>query len=178
MRILSLDISLTSPGFAVIELFDGNPRLIDVIHIKTDDSLSRGERLQHIEFALTRFLNKHKPFDVIVREDFSSKFAFTQKAIYTAWGVCETVLSRYGYTFLNEINPKTMKLVIGGSGSAEKIDVETGVRKLLNLKEKFIFKKDDESDACGIALAYLIAENKIPPLHPPKEKKKTARKKN
>lgn len=155
-KILALDLSLTAPGFCVLEITGKGVNLIEVIHIKTDSKQTRGERLQHIEFALTKFVNKHKPFDYVVREDFQSPNSYTNKTTYSVWGVSDLVLARFGYTFDDEINPKSVKKIITGSGKAEKSEVAESVRKLLNLKPTFQFQKDDESDACAIGLAYLL----------------------
>jgi crossover junction endodeoxyribonuclease RuvC len=46
MRVLGLDLSLTSPGFAVIEVKKGKPRLIKTANFTTDSGTSSGAPLR------------------------------------------------------------------------------------------------------------------------------------
>ncbi|MEV2911322.1 crossover junction endodeoxyribonuclease RuvC, partial [Paenibacillus larvae] len=56
----------------------------------------------------------------------------------------------------DHLSPSTVKRLVTGSGRAEKEDVAEEVRKLLGLPSDYEFASDDESDACAVALAWLI----------------------
>jgi crossover junction endodeoxyribonuclease RuvC len=50
---------------------------------------------------------------------------------------------------------------VTGNGSAKKQEVAESVRNILGLGADYKFDSDDHSDACAIALAYLIREGLI-----------------
>lgn len=160
-RYLGLDLSLMSPGFAVIEVRNRRPRLVAATHVKTKSSESRVEKCAHIADELAVFIRNYRPFDAIIREDFISKNPGTQKAVYAVWHEVDRVLYRFGYEVTENINQGSVKRILTGEGKAEKGDVEAVVRRLLRLKGDFLFGSDDESDACAVALAWLIREKKI-----------------
>ena len=160
-RSLGLDLSLSSPGFAVIEVRNRRPRLIAAMHVKTKSSESRVERCAQIADELAVFIRAHRPFDAIIREDFVSKNPGTQKAVYAVWHTVDWTLDRFGYAVTADVNQGTVKRILTGEGKAEKGDVEAAVKRLLRLKDDFKFGSDDESDACAVAMAWLIREKKI-----------------
>lgn len=161
MKVLGLDLSLSSPGFAVIEVRNRRPRLVAAMHVKTKSSESRVERCAHIADEFTVFIRNYRPFDAVIREDFVSKNPGTQKAVYAVWHTVDCVLDRFGYAVAADVNQGTVKRILTGEGKAEKGDVEVVVRRLLRLKSDFLFGSDDESDACAVVLAWLIREGLV-----------------
>lgn len=160
-RYLGLDLSLSSPGFAVIEVRNRRPRLIAAMYVKTKSSESRVERCAQIADELAVFIRAHRPFDAIIREDFVSKNPGTQKAVYAVWHTVDCVLDRFGYAVTADVNQGTVKRILTGEGKAEKGDVEAVVKRLLRLRDDFKFGSNDESDACAVVLAWLIRERLI-----------------
>ncbi|QHZ51161.1 crossover junction endodeoxyribonuclease RuvC [Paenibacillus larvae] len=65
-------------------------------------------------------------------------------------------LERFGQRVTDHLSPSTVKRLVAGNGKAEKEDVADAVRKLLGLSPDYVFASDDESDACAVALAWLI----------------------
>jgi len=110
---------------------------------------------------LAVFILAHRPFDAIIRDDFVSKNPGTQKAVYAVWHTVDCTLDRFRYVVTADVNQGTVKRILTGEGKAEKGDVEAAVKRLLRLKDDFKFGSDDESDACAVALAWLIREKKI-----------------
>lgn len=53
-----------------------------------------------------------------------------------------------------EFSPMQIKLIVTGSGKAEKIHVQKKIKSFFNLKE--LPKPDDAADALAIALAYVF----------------------
>lgn len=164
-RYLSLDISLTSPGFAVIDVRNGKPSLISASHVKTDAAQTDGYRFAVIDSFVTVFAAEHLPKDgyaAIIREDYKRPASKRQgQAIFGAWAAVDSGLNRLGLRVTDEINDSTVKRLVGGHGRADKDEVEGGVRRLLRLPSDYVFATDDESDACAIVLAWLIEKGEI-----------------
>ncbi len=162
MRVLGLDLSLTSPGFAVIEVKRGKPRLIASANFTTDASTSQALRYEEIEAFTLLFIREHKPFDNIVREVWPPSRNYAQNnKIHGAWAAVDRALSRYGYEVDVHMTPSNVKKIVTGSGTAKKPQVAESVRNILGLADDYKFASDDHSDAAAIALAYLIREKVI-----------------
>jgi crossover junction endodeoxyribonuclease RuvC len=167
MRILSLDLSITSPGFAVIDVKKGakgapQPKLKTTAHFRTDASTSQALRYEEIEAFTLLFVREHMPFDVITREVWPPSRSYAQNnKIHGSWSAVERALSRYNYEVDAHLTPSNVKKLVTGNGAAKKPEVADSVRKLLGLAEDYEFKTDDHSDACAIGLAYLIREKII-----------------
>lgn len=60
------------------------------------------------------------------------------------------------------LSPTSVKKYVAGSGKAEKPEVAEGVRKYLRLSDGYKWRTGyDDSDACAVALSYLLRENMI-----------------
>lgn len=160
-RILGLDLSMGSPGFAVIDVRNGSPYLVHASHTKTDSKLSHGQRLIRIEKELIALVEKFGPFNAVAREKGFSMHALTTQVIFRVVGVSDLTLAKQGYLHIAEYAPSTVKKAMVGNGKASKKEVESAVRQWLTLSSEFVFKTDDESDACAVALTYAIKEGLI-----------------
>ncbi|PFZ19532.1 crossover junction endodeoxyribonuclease RuvC [Bacillus wiedmannii] len=152
-RTLAIDTSLGCPGIAVIDVINDKPKLVDVSHVKTKVSEPIALRTQIIEAWALLFVRKYAPFDLIVREGFSSKIAYTNYTVFSAWNAIDRALNSFGLKVDDSIGQASVKKKLLGKGRAEKEEVEAGVRRYVEWGE---FMTSDESDAVGIALAYLI----------------------
>jgi len=162
---LALDLSLSSPGFAVIAVTDeGDPILLEKSHVKTNANQSHGYRLHQIAVELERLMLNYKP-EHIVRERGFSRFPTTTQALFKVVGVSDFLAQITGTrekftTNIYEIAPTTVKKAVTGNGRASKKDVEKEVAKWLQIDRTNFFETDDESDAAAVGLAYLV-ENGI-----------------
>jgi crossover junction endodeoxyribonuclease RuvC len=166
MRVLSLDLSITSPGFAVIDVKRGKPKLVTTAHFRTDASTSQALRYEEIEAFTLLFVREHMPFDAIAREIWPPSRSYAQNnKIHGSWSAVERALVRYGYDVdaIAHLTPSNVKKLVTGNGNAKKPEVADSVRKWLKLGDDYSFKTDDHSDACAIGLAYLIREKIIKP---------------
>jgi crossover junction endodeoxyribonuclease RuvC len=157
-RYLGLDLSLSSPGFAVITVTDRIPTLVYATHTKTTAKLPHGQRLAQIDRQITLITDNFGPFDLIVRERGFSQHAATTQALFKVVGVSELNLRDHEIV---EVPPTTVKKTLTGDGKADKTAVEIAVRRILRLPPLYRFATDDESDACAVVLAYLLAEGLI-----------------
>jgi crossover junction endodeoxyribonuclease RuvC len=162
MRVLAFDTSMGRPGVALVEVKNRKAKVIEVSHVSTTSSQPHGLRAEIVESWATLFIAKHaaKPFDVIVREDFVGRTSKQAHPVYSAWGACDKALNKFGLNFTTPaISQSKVKKLVVGKGKAEKAEVESAVRKWTGYKGEFAC--DDESDACAIAIAYLIEEGVI-----------------
>jgi crossover junction endodeoxyribonuclease RuvC len=160
-RVLAFDTSMGRPGIALVEVKNGQPRIVDVSHVATTASQPHGLRAEIVEAWAVSFIHKHgAKFDAIVREDFVGRTSKQAHPVYSAWGACDRALNKFGLNFTTPaISQSAVKKAVVGKGKAEKAEVDAAVRKWTGYKGEFAC--DDESDACAIALAYLINEGII-----------------
>ena len=162
MRVLTYDISLSSPGASVIEMDKkGTVKVIAVSHTKTNDSepyAVRGAQIEHWAHLFAR-AHKKRGYDVIGREAYAGKFG--NHSIYSAWAAVDRGLN---YLLLKNthkpIPQATVKLLVVGKGVATKDEVEEAVRRIT--KYDGAFATDDESDAVANGLAVLMQLGHIP----------------
>jgi crossover junction endodeoxyribonuclease RuvC len=161
-RVLGLDLSLTSPGFAIIEVKNGKPSLVKTANFTTDSGTVQALRYEEIEAFTLLFIRENKPFDVIAREIWPPSRNYAQNnKIHGAWAAVERALSRYGYEVGEHLTPSNVKKTVTGNGNAKKPEVAESARILLGLGDDYRFENDDCSDAAAIGLAYLIREGLI-----------------
>ncbi|MCY1105827.1 crossover junction endodeoxyribonuclease RuvC [Shouchella clausii] len=161
-RILGLDLSITSPGFAVVDVKKGAPSLVTTAHFTTAAATPQALRYEEIEAFALLFIRDHMPFDVVVREIWPPSRNYAQNnKIHGTWASVERALHRYGYEVDVHVTPANVKKTVTGNGSAKKPEVAQGVRDILRLDEDYAFKTDDHSDAAAVALTYCVREKLI-----------------
>ncbi|PAD72416.1 crossover junction endodeoxyribonuclease RuvC [Paenibacillus campinasensis] len=157
-----LDLSLTSPGFAVIEVRNRQAHLIATSNVKTVADEAQPLRYEVIEAHALLFFRKHSGLTTIVREIWPPSRNFAQNdKVHGAWSAVDRALSRLGLEVTVNLAPPTVKKTLCGSGSADKKEVAAAVRRICRLPDDYKFATDDESDAAAIVLAHLIRENLI-----------------
>ncbi|MCU6709315.1 crossover junction endodeoxyribonuclease RuvC [Paenibacillus sp. J5C_2022] len=159
---IGLDISLTSPGFSAISVKNRKPTLLKTDAVTTDSKQSDGLRYSLVEAGTVAFVSQYTNASAVVREDYKRPASKRQgQTVFGAWAAVDTGLQRVGLRVTDEINATTVKRIIGGHGKAEKDEVAAGVRRILGLADDYYFATDDESDAAGIVLAWLIEKELI-----------------
>jgi Holliday junction resolvasome RuvABC endonuclease subunit len=157
--LLALDLSLNRPGYAVLSVTPRTIKIAECGHLAVDTSLEHGGRLRQIREWIAgiveRYASNLEP--VFVKEE--APQTFSGHILQKSHGVAEEVLADFRYI---DYPNTTIKLVIGGSGKAEKADVEKGVREFLGLPASFIFATDDESDAVAVGLLHLALTDRLP----------------
>jgi crossover junction endodeoxyribonuclease RuvC len=160
---LGLDISLSSPGFAVIRVENRQAEIVFTFNVKTKPGRMRGFRYEVIEEELytNLCLLGFKQFDGIIRETFHSRIPDTNAGVFGAWASVDRALARFGMEVTAQYSASQVKKAVTGKGKAEKPEVAAAVCKWLSLPADYQFKTNDESDACAIVLAHLIKEGLI-----------------
>ena len=165
IRVLSMDLSLSFPAFAIIDFSGGKAIVVDIKYCdnKKCGKLSHGERLHRIANVLRDIAEEYPDINVVVREKGFSRFAATTQSLFKVVGVSDLEVFRiFGITEIDELSPTTVKKYITGNGKADKDGVEAGVRKLLDVSQKDLaFKTDDCSDAVAVGFSWLIKEGHL-----------------
>ncbi len=155
MIILGIDPGTATTGFGVIKKTK-KIKVIDYGCIITSPDLSAGERLKIINNELNKLIKKYKPEVLAVESLYFFKNLKTAMPVSQAKGVILLTAAKKKIP-VYEFTPLQMKMTITGYGKAEKKQVQKMIQTLLNLEEKPKDKnkrKDDATDALGIALCY------------------------
>jgi len=159
MIILGIDPGLATVGFGVIKkIKDKKAEVIDYGCILTTPDLCTGDRLKIINNELSKLIKKHQPRIMAVENLFFFKNLKTAMPVSQAKGVILLTAAKKKIP-VYEFFPLQVKMAITGYGRAEKKQVQKMIQTMLNLEEKPKDKnkrKDDATDALGIALCYTI----------------------
>ncbi|HEX9804912.1 MAG TPA: crossover junction endodeoxyribonuclease RuvC [Candidatus Dojkabacteria bacterium] len=155
MKTLGIDVGTAITGWSVMD-FDGNNRSKYKVYeygaILTDSKMPMPERLRIIYDELNQIIYKHKPKQMAIEDLFFFKNQKTVIKVGQARGVCIVVgmnnnLEVFDYT------PLQVKQSITGYGRADKKQMQSMVKTILNLTETP--KPDDVADAIAVAICHL-----------------------
>lgn len=161
MIVLGIDPGTATTGFAVLQRGTNGqrPKVLDFGCISTKISFSVGDRLKTIHQETEKIIEDYKPDLISVESIYFFKNLKTAMPVSQAKGVILLAAAKKSIPVL-EFTPLQVKMTVVGYGRAEKKQVQEMVKKLIdlegfNLKEKER-KRDDATDALGIALCALI----------------------
>jgi crossover junction endodeoxyribonuclease RuvC len=153
VRILGVDCGSRFTGYGIIETGLPRHRLIvaGVVKTKTRDTFP--ERLLTIAQELRAVLAEYRPEEAAVEETFYSPNSSSSSSLRLTHvrGAVLLVLAEAGLK-VGEYPPARVKLAVTGNGRAEKVEVQSMVRILLNLSEPIA--SFDASDAVAVALCH------------------------
>ena len=165
MRVLSLDTSMSKSGWAVIDVTDRKPSVIDYGLIKTNAKLTDGERLRELHSGIIAVLTQYPDIDeVIPIEDGIVRFNTATKQIAKARGVIEFSLVDYR---LEPVNIATVKkwarevTGVSGKDGMKKENVEAAVKQYYGMAEIKNNKGGDCSDSIAVGTVYLLREGAV-----------------
>lgn len=151
MRILGIDPGLAIMGYGLIEENASRLKMLDYGAVYTDAGMPFPERLNCIFDGLSRLIEEMKPDSVAFEELFFSKNVKTALFVAHARGVAMMAAFKKNCA-LYEYTPLQVKQAITGYGRAEKMQMQSMVKMLLNLRE--IPKPDDAADALALAICH------------------------
>lgn len=156
MRILGIDPGTATTGYGVIETNgDGKYKLIDFGWIKTSKDDMHEKRLMQIYEGMCKIVKKYNPDEVAMEKLFFASNVKTAIAVGQAMGVLMLAITQEKKPMYH-YSPVQVKLVVGGSGRADKIVMKKMVRGILKFrspnKKKTFF--DDVCDALAIAICH------------------------
>ena len=162
MIILGVDPGTATTGYGVILAKSMNSRSKDNFKclgygsIKTSPEMAMPQRLKKLHNELSRLLKEHQPEIMVVESLFFFKNMKTAMPVSQAKGVILLTAAKKNI-LVHEFTPPQVKMLVAGSGKAEKINVQKKVQAIFGMKD--IPKPDDAADALAIALTYVFARN-------------------
>lgn len=166
MRILGIDPGTATTGFGVIEVLKNDQyKLIDLGLISTDKKTPHGQRLDQIYSGISKVIKKHKPNIVAIERLFFATNALTAIAVGQAIGVIKLAIYHEDLEIF-DYAPMQVKLMVGGSGKADKDLMKKTIKKLFKIRETKGMKThfDNTADALAIAICHARKTNKNIPL--------------
>lgn len=156
MKILGIDPGTATTGWGLIETTgNGIYDLLDFGWIKTSNVDTHEVRLTQIYKQMDEVVKKLKPDQVAMEKLFFATNVKTAIAVGQSMGVIMLAVTQAGHG-MTHYTPMQVKLVVAGSGRADKILMKSTVRKLLKFRspnhKKTFF--DDVCDALGVAICH------------------------
>lgn len=157
MLILGIDPGTATTGFGLIET-DGAADRFKLLHfgwIKTDKDEIREKRLLTIHKEIINLIKNHKPHVLAIERLFFATNAKTAMAVSESTGVIRLAAAKTK-TPVFDYAPMQIKLIICGSGRADKTLVKKEVRRLLSFRSPNHKKThfDDVCDALAVAICH------------------------
>lgn len=172
MLILGIDPGTATTGFGILRVEETEEKyeLIKFGWIKTDKEELRENRLITIHEEMINLLVKYKPDVLAIERLFFATNVKTAMAVSESLGVIRLAAAKHKIPIF-DYAPMHIKMVVGGSGKADKILMKQTVRKILSIRSPN-HKKTHFDDVCD-ALAVAICHSKESIFHwmpPIKEK--------
>lgn len=156
MHILGIDPGLATIGLGVIECGTTHPQVedqrlhnADWLTIQTKAGNPLHERLLEIERDLGAFLQDTKPDLAVIEKLFFATNERTAIDVAQARGVILCTVASRGIPII-EPTPLQLKLGITGDGQADKLQMQTMLKHMLQLAD--IPRPDDAADALALAV--------------------------
>ncbi len=147
--VLGLDPGLRDTGYGVIQILRGAEHLVMYGSLQTERRDDLPTRLASLFKQCQTLLAKTRPQIVVIEQLFFSKNAKTAMAVSHARGVL-LLATQLAKTPMIELSPMQLKQGISGYGKADKKQIQTMVKLILNLSD--IPKPDDAADALALAI--------------------------
>lgn len=156
IRILGIDPSLRSTGYAVIETNGSEFRAVDFGLIQNKPKVASSRCLAAIHETLDRVIREHRPAQAALEAIIYAQNLKTAITMGHARGAAVLACARHDLE-IYEYSPKKVKMGVSGKGSGAKHQVSFMVRALLGLTENPPF---DVTDALAVALTH-AQQNKM-----------------
>lgn len=159
MIILALDLSLSSTGFAVGKVEDGQITLLEVGHINNKKYAKRSQafRLHRIASVLKDIYKRHQ-IDAVTKERGFTKGHVSTQALFKVAGVTDLMSFSFGHEDIEEYTVAHIKKAVTGNGRADKQEVADSLHVYVGERD---YNTDDESDSVAVLVAYCIDKGLI-----------------
>jgi Holliday junction resolvasome RuvABC endonuclease subunit len=150
LSIWALDLSMENTG---VVIFDSNTyEPIHITSIATNKKHTHGKRLYHIASEIIKLKDRYNPSVIAIERGFS-RFNTSTQVIYRVHGLVNYLFHDIEQTYYP---PKTVKEAIIKGDASKKV-----VRQIIESHYPGVaFEDEDQSDAFGVGLTYLI-KNKL-----------------
>lgn len=151
MRILGIDPGYAILGYGIVEMNGNRFKVLDYGAVTTHAKMEMPDRLKVLYNSLMEIIVHHEPEVASIEELFFNTNAKTAILVGQARGVAVLACANSGLD-IAEYTPLQIKQALVGYGRAEKKQVQTMVKTILNLKE--VPKPDDTADALAAAVCH------------------------
>ena len=150
MIILGIDPGSINCGYAILEVINKKPKLIEAGIIKMKSRVLQEQILEFIE-GFDLIISRHEINQVAIEDMF---YAFNPKSVIKLaqfrGAISLKVLLEFGN--FSEYTPLQVKKAVTGNGKAKKEQVAFMVKRILNIKQEI--KPLDITDAIAVALTH------------------------
>ncbi len=157
-NILGIDPGTNILGFAIIDVFSQNVKVVEMGIFNFTKSKSHQEKLMHIHNNIQILIDKYKPYQMAIEAPFYGKNIQSMLKLGRAQGVAIAAALTNG-VLVEEYSPKKIKLAITGNGNASKEQVSGMLQNIIDLKN-FNIDLLDATDALAVALCHHF-QNKL-----------------
>lgn len=149
-RILGIDPGLNTTGYGVVDVGQGNTRLVEAGVVRSRAKASIESRLDEIYSGVKEVVEQHRP-DLVALEQLFSHYDRPRTAILMghARGVICLAAAQAGIGVVH-LEPTRVKKTMTGNGRAPKHQIQMAVKLQLGLPE--IPTPADVADALAVAL--------------------------
>jgi len=152
LRVLGVDPGLTRCGVGVVDVArNRSASLVHVGVVRTEPSLPIEQRLAAIAAGLRAVLDEHRPDVVAVERVFAQHNRSTVMGTAQASGIALLLAGERGLAAATH-TPSEVKAAVTGYGSADKLQVQTMVARVLRLDA--LPQPADAADALALALCH------------------------
>ncbi len=151
MRILGIDPGYAILGYGVVDMKGNRFEPVNFGAITTDAGVSMPDRLKILYSSLSEVIAQYEPEVASIEELFFNTNTKTAIMVGQARGVAILACANSGLE-IAEYTPLQIKQALVGYGRAEKKQVQSMVKTILNLRE--VPKPDDTADALAAAICH------------------------
>lgn len=151
MRILGIDPGYAILGYGIIDKMGNKFSVCRYGAITTDSKMSMEDRLEFLYDSLREIIDEEQPDVASIEQLFFNTNAKTAILVGQARGAAVLACVKGGL-HIEEYTPLQIKQALVGYGRADKRQVQTMVKTILNLKE--VPKPDDTADALAAAICH------------------------
>ncbi len=152
MIILGIDPGLANTGYGLIRYEKKKIELIDYGCVLTYKKDTFSLRIKKIYYKIKELIEKYNPHEVAIEEIFFNKNVRSAITVSKVHGMVAITVALMGLE-LYEYTPLQIKQATVGNGRAEKHQVQSMVKILLNLSE--IPQPDHAADALAAAICHV-----------------------
>ena len=153
MLAIGIDPGTAITGYGLVRRTEpGDLLAVDWGVILTPAAMPASERLAVIYHDLNAILLQHRPASAAVESLYFQRNVRTAMSVGQARGVVLLALQQAGIPSF-DYNPSQVKQAVSGYGAADKGQMQSMVRTLLNLAD--LPKPDDAADALAVAICHL-----------------------
>ncbi|MFP4081487.1 MAG: crossover junction endodeoxyribonuclease RuvC [Candidatus Aminicenantes bacterium] len=152
MRVLGIDPSIRSTGFGIIEYSSKDRKVVSYGVIKPSPRLLFHHKINEIKSHLEKLIQDHQAEEVAIENPFYAQNIKTAITLGQVRGATLVAVALQN-CFLYEYSPLEIKKAVTGYGQADKNQVKTMIKSLLNIQDKKM--STDASDALAAAFCHI-----------------------